>query len=100
MAPIQGGSEQDSWPPGTPCAYFTQKANAWVPAMVVGYDATAGTYNLDIRSQVTVDRIRARRIGAPSANFSVPPSALMVPNKQAGTDASSPSQDPLTAPTC
>merc|ERR1719271_494574 len=98
MAPIQGGSEQDSWPPGTPCAYFTQKANAWVPAMVVGYDATAGTYNLDIRSQVTADRIRARRIGAPNPNFVPPPSTMTVPPKK-GAETGRLAVDPLTAPT-
>lgn len=65
IAPLLGVPVREAWPPGTDVSYFSTSENQWMPAVIVGYNENLSTYDLNIRKQVTVDRIRARLGCAP-----------------------------------
>mmetsp|Transcript_108704 Transcript_108704/g.212982 ORF Transcript_108704/g.212982 Transcript_108704/m.212982 type:complete len:282 (+) Transcript_108704:202-1047(+) len=50
----------DAWPPGTMVSYLSASTKQWLPAIVHSYNVGNDTYNLDVRDQADVERIRAR----------------------------------------
>merc|ERR1719291_430315 len=55
-----GTSLSEAWPPGTLATYHSASVNYWLPAVVVSFNESDSTYNLDVRDHADIDRIRAR----------------------------------------
>lgn len=70
-----GTSLSEAWPPGTLATYHSASVNYWLPAVVVSFNESDTTYNLDVRDHADVDRIRAR-IHDRSGDESTPSRAL------------------------
>eukprot|EP00406_Dinophysis_acuminata_P012534 CAMPEP_0179228688 /NCGR_PEP_ID=MMETSP0797-20121207/9954_1 /TAXON_ID=47934 /ORGANISM="Dinophysis acuminata, Strain DAEP01" /LENGTH=500 /DNA_ID=CAMNT_0020935747 /DNA_START=102 /DNA_END=1604 /DNA_ORIENTATION=- len=65
ISPAPNVPAPDAWPPGTLVYYESSSAKNWLPAVVLSFSASAGsgaegTYNLDLRENAKVDRIRPR----------------------------------------
>jgi len=60
ISPTATVSAAEAWPPGTLTAYHSATVNQWLPAVVVSFNETDSTYNLDVRDHADLDRIRAR----------------------------------------
>jgi len=55
-------SSSHPWPFDTNVFYHSQTSGAWMPAIVVSFNASNGTYNLTIRENAEPARIRARPV--------------------------------------
>mmetsp|Transcript_5712 Transcript_5712/g.15709 ORF Transcript_5712/g.15709 Transcript_5712/m.15709 type:complete len:847 (+) Transcript_5712:128-2668(+) len=60
IAPTGEVSAAEAWPAGTLAFYLSSSASRWLPAVVVSFNESDGTYNLDVRDHADIDRIRAR----------------------------------------
>eukprot|EP00931_Biecheleriopsis_adriatica_P010789 TRINITY_DN11184_c0_g1_i1.p1 TRINITY_DN11184_c0_g1~~TRINITY_DN11184_c0_g1_i1.p1 ORF type:complete len:1430 (+),score=166.61 TRINITY_DN11184_c0_g1_i1:36-4325(+) len=49
-----------SWPAGVPVSYLSTSVNHWIPAHIVSFNTSDGTYNLDVREHADCERIRIR----------------------------------------
>eukprot|EP00930_Biecheleria_cincta_P034124 TRINITY_DN23601_c0_g1_i1.p1 TRINITY_DN23601_c0_g1~~TRINITY_DN23601_c0_g1_i1.p1 ORF type:complete len:723 (-),score=107.44 TRINITY_DN23601_c0_g1_i1:70-2238(-) len=50
--------EKTPIPAGTSVEYLSTSQRKWLPAMVQGFDATAGTYKLDVKAAVALQDVR------------------------------------------
>jgi len=60
VSPVAEITAPEAWPPGTLASYLSTSANQWLAAVVVSFNESDGTYNLDVRDHADLDRIRAR----------------------------------------
>mmetsp|Transcript_88204 Transcript_88204/g.175193 ORF Transcript_88204/g.175193 Transcript_88204/m.175193 type:complete len:763 (-) Transcript_88204:8-2296(-) len=60
VSPVAEITALEAWPPGTLASYLSTSANQWLAAVVVSFNESDGTYNLDVRDHADLDRIRAR----------------------------------------
>ena len=60
ISPAADVAASEAWPPGTLASYHSVSVDRWLPAVVVSFNETDGTYNLDVRDHADPDRIRAR----------------------------------------
>lgn len=60
IAPIVDTSATEPWPAGTWVWYESSTWNKCLPCVVVAYNCSDGTYDLNMREHAPVDRIRAR----------------------------------------
>lgn len=65
ISPDPSAATAQCWPPGTPVEYESSSANSRLAAVVRSYNpptatSSEGTYNLDVRENAPVDRIRLR----------------------------------------
>lgn len=81
IAPLCGVPAREAWPAGTEVSYFSTSENQWMPALIVAYNESLSTYDLNIRKQVTMDRLRARKGSSfqSAANISSSTSSSFVP---------------------
>mmetsp|Transcript_58793 Transcript_58793/g.127184 ORF Transcript_58793/g.127184 Transcript_58793/m.127184 type:complete len:714 (-) Transcript_58793:94-2235(-) len=49
-----------AWPPGTRVEYESSTMGTWIKAVVVGFNAREGRYNLDVRENAVSQRVRPR----------------------------------------
>jgi len=49
-----------AWPKGTKVSYLSASVGQWIDAHVVSFNASNGTYNLDVREQAAPDKVRPR----------------------------------------
>lgn len=77
ISPLPDVGGRDAWPQGAWVSYESVSAGAWLPAVVISFNEGAGTYNLDVRDNAQVDRIRPRLGDRPS-----------VPSGRGGADES------------
>lgn len=54
------GKESHAWPQGTAVYYESASLGYMVPAAIISFDATSGTYNLDVREHAAPERVRPR----------------------------------------
>lgn len=60
ISPPASGAPSDAWPIGSWVMYHSTTAGTWLPAVVTAFNESTRTYNLDLRDNADVDRIRAR----------------------------------------
>lgn len=60
LAPLATCSVDEAWPAGTLVIYHSTSIDKWLHAVVTSFNEQNKTYNLDIRDNADVDRIRAR----------------------------------------
>jgi hypothetical protein len=60
ISPEKEVRAMEAWPPGTLATYHSSSVNEWLAAVVVSFNETDSTYNLDVRDHADIDRIRAR----------------------------------------
>jgi serine/threonine protein kinase len=52
--------EADAWPGGVQVFYESASLGSWLPAVIVGFNAANGAYNLDVRENAAPERVRPR----------------------------------------
>jgi serine/threonine protein kinase len=50
----------DAWPPGTGVMYESSSFGNWFPGVIISFNTSSGTYNLDVREGAQPDRVRPR----------------------------------------
>jgi hypothetical protein len=83
MSPLTNLAVQQPWPQGSCVSYYSRTSNSWIPTRVESYNASDGTYNLQVRAHADPDCIRARsKIGSCSQQKAMLGQPLAGANRQ------------------